>query len=359
MNQKAIIAEHVHRIIKNMYVQEYQRPKKENVIILARRSSRLKKKSIQISVISNKTKKITAKKKKPKKTVSNKKTTNQKEKDQRMELEEENGVDIEIEEQSQTFESEEAFRYWEAHLYANKIISQNAVESLLNDLQEMKMCEGSMSRTTICRTVVEAGIMCQHVIAELLPFGEELTVSIDESPKHNGRSFVGILLIMFLKENVHWYCKEEGHYSFCIGFVECAGKTAKDLANMITTALAKFKDLQEQAKINKKISVLDIHAICADFTASNSGSLNGLIKTIDEMKKELDNNASPTLFSGCNDHLTSLSSKHFVTTTLVKCLNKFGIESPIPHAISLMRHVSGLGKKEFNGFSLSNFKKKK
>jgi len=338
-----------------------EKPKKKSTrdCTRARRSSRINKKSNVVYKI-NTNKKITEKKNKKQKIL--KKTLTNKNVDEVEDIDNE-GTDagLSIEERSEDYvaSSEESFRYFPAHVYANLIVSQNATEKILQVMKNEKMIEKAVSRTTISRTVVEAANICNHLIAEVLPFLTELVVSIDESPKHNGRSFVVLLLNgTMLKDNCHWYCNKAGLYSFNVGFVECYSKTSNQLCELIENVLEKFKNIQKELpKKTKEVSFLDIFSISADWTSSNSGQHAGLVKLVDQKKKLLDINASKTNFNGCNDHLVSLVSKNYVSNTLPAILEHFKVKSPISALSSLLNHTGGINRTKFNGFTTENFSK--
>lgn len=251
----------------------------------------------------------------------------------------------------------ETFRYFGSHLYANCLVSLNASENILSLLEEEKMIEKGLSRTTISRTVVESANICLHVIAEVLPLLEDLVVSIDESPKHNGRCFDAIILSGNLpKNNIHWYFNKAGIQSFTVGFIECYNKTAEQFCTLIEKTLFKFQQLQKELRTKtKEISFLDIYGVSADWTNSNSGQHKGLVKLIDIKKKKIDPKAPNTKFEGCNDHLISLIPKNFILKTLPSLLEKHNVNSPLPSMSSLLNHLAGFEKTKFNGFVLKNF----
>lgn len=60
------------------------------------------------------------------------------------------------------------------------------------------------------------------------------------------------------------------------------------------------------------------------------------------------------MLAGCSDHAVSLIPKHWMEL-LGSITSHFKLPNPIPQLKAIMNHVTGLGKKEFEGFFVSKF----
>ena len=275
------------------------------------------------------------------------------------------GPDVEQSETSEVV-AKEYMRYLGAHLFSNKMASLNLTEHLFDVLNQEGMLQKGVSRATLTRTVVELGLISRHLIAEVLPHMKDICLGIDESSKSNGRSFIEVVIDGVIekrneKDKGHWLFKE-GLHSFTIGFHEVSGKTAQDLMDAITDSFSDINELQKEMRIeeNKKLSVLDIVSLAADWTSSNTGKKKGLLSLLNKKRKEYDQNAEEVTFVGCMDHAVSTIQKNFCKVTLPEILSAFSIKkNPLPSLQSLMSHISGLGKQEFDGFLLANYNKYK
>lgn len=258
------------------------------------------------------------------------------------------GSDNQDDLQDTSIVSHPAYRYLGSHLVANENASFNFVEHLFKLFRDEKMITKALSRSSLTRIIVEAGVICQHAIATLVGKMEGLVVALDDSPKENGRSFRIIKVEGIIPENDFL---PQGLCSLSAGIHEIVEKTADSMVNDVKQDFERIEKFQkENGQKSDFASILQITGVACDWTSSNTGVKGGFVTVLNNERREKDVSSKDVTLQGCTDHLLSLVAKHFYTDIVEPFFLQLKVTDPVPILKSFTKLLSGNLNQTYRGF---------